>query len=161
MGMGDVQQFLANAVLIATAIVLFYAAMTDLREFKIRNNLVLALAGLYGLYAALSGQWVTAHWNVALAVVMFLVLMVFYAQNWLGGGDVKILTVGFLWVGFRHALPFTLFLLIFAVGHVVMAHKFAWVNVRRAEGRTSIPFAPAVAAALIGVFALKLSGIWV
>lgn len=159
--MGDVKQFLPNIVLIITATVLFYAARTDLREFKIRNNLVLVLACLYGVYAVVSGQWVTAYWNVGLALLMFVVLMVFYAQNWLGGGDVKILTVGFLWVGVRYALPFTLLLLIFAVGHVVMAHKFAWVNVRRVEGRTSIPFAPAVAAALIGVFALKLSGIWI
>jgi prepilin peptidase CpaA len=155
-----VQQFWANAVLIATAVVLLYAARTDLREFKIRNNLVLALACLYVLYAALSGEWVSAHWHIGLAVVMFVVLMVFYAQNWLGGGDVKILTVGFLWVGLRYALPFTLFLLVFSVGHVVLAQKFAWVRVRRAEGRSSaIPFAPAVAAALIGVFALRLSGI--
>ena len=39
---------------------------------------------------------------------MFFVMMFFYAQNWLGGGDVKILTVAFLWVGIRYALPFLL-----------------------------------------------------
>lgn len=153
--MDDVREFLVNVVLVVTATTLFYAAMTDLREFKIRNNLVVVLACLYGIYAALSGQWVHAHWNIGFAAVMFVVLMVFYSRNWLGGGDVKILTVGFLWVGLYYALPFTLLLLVFAVGHVLLAHRFEWVSVRHVGGHASIPFAPAVAAALIGVFVLK------
>ena len=151
--------FSVNIVLIITATTLFYAAMTDLREFKIRNALVITLAGLYGVYAALSGEWVHAHWNIALAAVMFFVMLFFYGQNWLGGGDVKILTVGFLWVGLRYALPFSLILLVFSVGHIVMAERFAWVNVKRVDGHARIPFAPAVAAGLIGVFMLRWSGI--
>jgi prepilin peptidase CpaA len=155
----DVRDFSVNIVLIITATTLFYAAMTDLREFKIRNALIIVLIILYAAYAALSGEWVHAYWNVAFAAVMFAVMMFFYAQNWLGGGDVKILAVGFLWVGLRYALPFSLILLVFAVGHVVMAQRFAWVNIRRIDGHAQIPFAPAVAAALIGVFVLRWNGI--
>jgi Flp pilus assembly protein protease CpaA len=157
--MNETREFFTNVVLVATATTLFYAAMTDLREFKIRNTLVVALAGLYVAYALLSGQWVYAYWNVALAAVMFVVMLFFYGQNWLGGGDVKILTVGFLWVGIRYAMPFSLLLLVFAVTHIVMAEKFAWVNVKRVEGRAKIPFAPSVAAALIGIFVLRWSGV--
>ena len=156
--MTDVREFFANVVLIATATALFYAAMTDLREFKIRNELIVALACLYGIFAFITGQWVYAYWNVGLALFMFAVMMYFYAQNMLGGGDVKILTVAFLWTGVRYALPFTIFLLIFAVGHVVMAKRFTWVSVRRVDGHARIPFAPAVAAGLIGVFILRWSG---
>ena len=115
------QEFLANVVLVITATTLFYAAMTDLREFKIRNELIVVLACLYGIYAFVTGQWVTAYWNVALALFMFVVLMYFYAQKMVGGGDVKILAVAFLWTGIRYALPFTLLLLVFGYGHVFMA----------------------------------------
>jgi hypothetical protein len=45
----------------------------------------------------LSGR-VSAHGNVAFAALMFCVMLYFYAQNLMGGGDVKIWTVGFLWV---------------------------------------------------------------
>ena len=156
--MVELQVFLANVVLIVTATTLFYAAMTDLREFKIRNELIVILACLYGIYAFVTGQWVYAYWNIALALFMFAVMMFFYSQNMLGGGDVKILAVAFLWTGVRYALPFAILLLIFGAGHVLLAHKFEWVRVRRVEGRIRIPFAPAVAAALIGVFAIRWSG---
>ena len=153
------REFLANVVLIITATALFYGAMTDLREFKIRNELIVVLACLYGIYVFVTGEWVFAYWNIGFAFMMFAVMMFFYAQNMLGGGDLKILTVAFLWTGIRYALPFSLFLLVFATGHVLLAKRFSWIKVRRVEGRARIPFAPAVAAALIGVFVLRWSGL--
>src|SRR5947209_14384083 len=74
-------------VLVISAATLFYVALTDLREFKIRNELLLVLAGLYVLFAVLSGHWRTMYWNVALAAVMFAIMLYFYAQNLMGGGD--------------------------------------------------------------------------
>ena len=144
---------LAYVVLVITAATLFYVAMTDLREFKIRNELIIALACLFGIHSFLSGHWIDLHWNLVFAFLMFMILLYFYAQNWLGGGDVKILTVAFLWVGLRCAFPFAVLLLIFSVVHFVAA-KFKWVSVQQIEGRQQIPFAPSVAAALIVVFML-------
>ena len=43
---------LAPVVLIITAAVLFYAALTDLRDFQIRNELILALISLWFVYVA-------------------------------------------------------------------------------------------------------------
>ena len=104
---------LSHVVLVITAAVLFYVALTDFKEFKIRNEFILVLAGLFVVHALLSGRWVSAHWNLAFAALMFGVMLYFYAQNLMGGGDVKILTVGFLWVGFRCAFPFAALLAIF------------------------------------------------
>jgi Flp pilus assembly protein protease CpaA len=106
---------LAHVVLVITAAVLFYVALTDFKEFKIRNELTLVLAGLFVVHSLLSGRWVIAHWNLAFAALMFGVMLYFYSQNLMGGGDIKILTVGFLWVGFRCALPFAVLLAIFSV----------------------------------------------
>ena len=84
---------------------------------------------------------------------MFCVMLYFYAQKLMGGGDVKILTVGFLWVGFRCALPFAVLLAIFATLHVVAA-KFGWAQVQQVGDKKRIPLAPSVAGALILCFIL-------
>jgi Flp pilus assembly protein protease CpaA len=139
---------LSHVVLVITAAVLFYVALTDFKEFKIRNEFIVVLAGLFVVHALLSGRWVSAHWNLAFAALMFCVMLYFYGQNLMGGGDVKILTVGFLWVGFRCALPFAVLLAIFAALHVVAA-KFGWAQVQQVGNKKRIPLAPSVAGALI------------
>src|SRR5215467_16193491 len=105
---------LSHVMLVITGAVLFYVALTYFKQFKIRNELILVLAGLFVVHALFSGRWVIAHWNLAFAALMFGVMLYFYSQNLMGGGDIKILTVGFLWVGFRCALPFAVLLAIFA-----------------------------------------------
>ncbi len=57
-------------ILVVTAVTLFWVALTDLREFRIPNELVLALIGLYILYALVSGHWVTMRWNIGFALLM-------------------------------------------------------------------------------------------
>jgi Flp pilus assembly protein protease CpaA len=72
-----------------------------------------------------------------------------------GGGDVKILTVAFLWTGLAGALPFVI-LLTFFCGIHALAAKLGWVKSQIADnGGRRIPFAPSVAAALIGTFVLR------
>src|SRR2546423_46981 len=119
---------LSHVVLVITAAVLFYVALTDFKEFKIRNELILVLAGLFVVHTLLSGRWVSAHRNLAFAALMFGVMLYFYAQNLMGGGDVKILTVAFLWVGFSCAFPFAVLLAVFAAVHVVAA-KLGWGDI--------------------------------
>ncbi len=145
-------QIAAQIVLVITAGVLFYAAWTDLREFKIRNELIIVLAALLVIHAILSGRWAILHWNLLIAFVMFLIMLVFYARNAMGGGDLKLLTVAFLWVGLDSALPFTALLLVFALINALVA-KYGWVVML--DGRR-IAFGPAIAAALIGTFMLGL-----
>lgn len=142
----------ACAVLVITAAVLLYAAIRDLRHYSISNRLVLVLAGLFLLHAVVSGRWVVLHENVAFALLMFLVLLFCYSRGWMGGGDVKLLTVAFLWVGMHCALAFALLLFAFAAVHALAA-KLKWVEARTADGRLKIAFAPAISAALIGSFA--------
>ena len=144
---------LSHIVLVITAAILFYVALTDFKHFKISNELILVLAGLFVVHAFVSGRWVSAPWNLAFAGLMFGVMLYFYAQNWMGGGDVKILTVSFLWTGFRCAFPFALLLAVFAAVHAVAA-KSGWVEVQQFGDQKRIPLAPSVAAALILCFIL-------
>jgi prepilin peptidase CpaA len=137
-------------VLVMTAATLFYVAMTDLQEFKIRNDVVLALAGLFLLYAILSGRWTTIHWNMGLAVVTFATMLYYYHQGLMGGGDVKLLAVAFLWVGVTGAVPFAILLVAFILLHL-FATRLGWARYKEAANGRRIPLGPSVAGALIGV----------
>lgn len=141
----------AQAVLVVTAAVLFYVAFTDLKEFKIRNEFVLVLTGLFFLHAFLSGRWTSLHWNIGFAALLFLIMLYFYSMKLMGGGDLKLLTVALLWVGPFCALPFAIFLLVFVCLNIV-AVKFKFVDAQIRDGRKWIAFAPSIAAALISVF---------
>jgi prepilin peptidase CpaA len=142
-----------HLVLVLTAATLFYAALTDLREYRIRNGLILVLVGLFLVHAVLSGRWVGIYWNLGTALAIFLVALYFYSNKLMGGGDVKILTVAFLWVGRDCALPLAILMLIFVLIHTIVA-KLGWIEVERVDGRMRIPFAPSVAGALIVTFML-------
>jgi prepilin peptidase CpaA len=141
----------AHIVLIVTAATLFYMARTDLKEFKIRNELVLCIAGLYVLFAVLSGRWVGIHWNIGFAIFMLIIMLYYYSRGMMGGGDVKMLAVAFLWVGIECALVFAIFLAVFIVIHQIVV-KLGWAKVQELRGRKRIPFAPSIAAALIVTF---------
>jgi prepilin peptidase CpaA len=130
---------------------LFYVALTDLRHYKIRNEVILVLAVLFFLHAFLSGRWTALHWNLGFAALLFLFMLYFYSKKLMGGGDVKLLTVALLWVGPFCVLPFALFLLLF-VGIHILAVKLKLVEAQTENGQTRLAFAPSIAAALIGVF---------
>ena len=141
----------AHIVLVVTAALLFYLAVADLREFKIRNELVVLLAVLYVVHAALSGRWAIMHWNLGFAAAMFVLMLVAYAQNLVGGGDLKLMTVAFLWSGVHCVAPLLIGLAGFTALHAVAA-KLNWVHAQRVNGRSKVAFAPSVAAGLIVTF---------
>ena len=141
----------SQIVLILTAAVLFYVALTDLKHFKIRNEFILVLAGLFFLHAFLSGRWTTLHWNLGFAALLFLIMLYFYSMKMMGGGDLKLLTVALLWVGPFCAFPFALFLLLFVCIHII-AVRLKLVQAQVVSEKKWIPFAPSIAAALISVF---------
>lgn len=141
----------SQTILILTAAVLFYVALTDLKHYKIRNELVLVLAGLFFLHAFLSGRWTTLHWNLGFAAILFVIMLYPYSMKMMGGGDLKLLAVAILWVGPFCALPFSLFLLLFAGVHA-LAVKFKLVEGKAIGEQQSVAFAPSIAAALISAF---------
>lgn len=145
----------SEIILVVTAALLLYAAFNDLKHYKIRNELIVVLVVLYCAYALFSGRWITAHWNFAFAFLMFIVMCFFYSRRLMGGGDLKLLTAAFLWVGFDCALLFALLLLGFSVLHLG-AVKLGWAETRQSDQDKSgrIPLAPSVAAALIAIFML-------
>jgi prepilin peptidase CpaA len=140
-------------VLVVAATLLFYLAATDLRQFRIRNELILVLMGLFFVHSLLSGRWVEIHWNLGFAGLSFALMLVCYVRGLMGGGDLKLMTVALLWTGPHCALPFLIILVIFASLHALAA-RLDWVQALRVEGRLKVAFAPSIAAGLIGIFLL-------
>jgi len=141
---------------VAAVAVLFYVGFTDFRTAKIRNDVVLLLLVLYILFALISRSWFEILWNFVLAAVMFGVLLWFFANRAVGGGDVKLIPVVCLWVGIRCALLYSAFLLLFVGLHLVAA-RMGWAQTKQMAGRSdryAIPYAPSVAGALISIIML-------
>lgn len=137
----------------ATVAVLFYVAFTDFRTFKIRNDVVLLLLVLYVLFALIGRSWFEILLDVTLAAVMFAVLLWFYTMRVVGGGDVKLVPVVFLWVGIHCAFLFSI-ILILLIGLHLVAARMGWAQTKSMAGRHAIPYGPSVAGALIGVIML-------
>jgi prepilin peptidase CpaA len=143
-------------ILVLTAATLFWVALTDLKEYKIRNEFVVLLVGLYLLHAFCSGAWVSMEWNFAFALLMLLGGAYAYSLRQIGGGDLKLLAVAFLWTGPWYAAPFVFLLLIF-IGAYYVAARFGFAAAKQITAGLRIPLAPPLAGALIGALALGLA----
>jgi prepilin peptidase CpaA len=144
---------LSQIILILTAALLFYVAFTDFKHYKIHNEVILALTGLFLLYVLVLGNWTTLIWNFGFAALLFFVMLCFYSMRLMAGGDLKLLTVALLWVGPFCAAPFAIFLLFFAGIHALAAKlNFVETRVEGEHKKKVIPFAPSIAAALISIF---------
>jgi prepilin peptidase CpaA len=144
--------WVALSILAITCVTLFWVALTDLVEFKIRNEFVIAVAGLYLAHAAVSGQWQSVPQNAAFATIMLACMLYAYGLEQIGGGDLKLLAAAFLWTGPWSAAPFALLLSTFCMAYYLAA-KLGWATSRKTKTGLRIPLAPSIAGAMIGVFA--------
>lgn len=103
----------ATVVLPALAVALFaLAALTDIRWRRIPNALsgALALLGLVriGLALAAGGPPLVAGFDIAAASALFACAAAGFHFGLIGGGDVKLLAAGALWLGAGATGPFLL-----------------------------------------------------
>jgi prepilin peptidase CpaA len=145
------QNFYVLTILAITSCVLFYVAVADLQNYKIKNEMVQLLAALYLVYVVATGTWKDVPSHLGIAVLIFVVLLVCYSYKMLGGGDVKLLTVGFLWAGMDCALLFSVVMLGITGVHTGLAY-FDIVRSQTINGRKRVAYAPAIAGALVIVF---------
>jgi prepilin peptidase CpaA len=146
------QSIYTLTIVAVASCVLFYVAFADLQNYKIKNEMVLLLAALYLAYVIASGTWNDVPSHLGVAFLIFVVLLVCYSYRMLGGGDVKLLTVAFLWVGMDCALPFAVVMLAITGVHTGLIY-FGLARGQTINGRTRVAYAPAIAGALIIVFA--------
>lgn len=98
-----------EAVILALyAAPLLVAAAWDIVTFRIPNSLNLTFLALFPLAALLAPQPVDWLWHLAAGGAVLAAGFVLFALGLLGGGDVKLLAVAALWLGWDRLPAFTL-----------------------------------------------------
>jgi prepilin peptidase CpaA len=151
------------ALVLATAAVALFAAaaLTDALTRRIPNPLSVALAalGLLRIGAALAAgeSALTAGLDLAAALGVFALAALAFRFRLLGGGDVKLLAAGTLWLGAAALGPY-LVATVLAGGALALAFTF-WRLALPVSARSAAPTLPyAVAIAAGGI--LATAGAW-
>ena len=119
----ELPMIFALALSLAMAVVV----ISDTRHFIIPNSLNLFLLALYALAAYLLGfDWLLG--VVAMAVVLIIGMLIF-ATGILGGGDIKLLIVLMLWIGWGGTTGNFLFLTAIFGGFLAMILLLARVTI--------------------------------
>lgn len=142
--------------LAAFALLLVYAACSDVASLKIPNWISLALAGLYAPLAFAAGAPAAEiGFHVAFGLAVLAVGFFLFQANIIGGGDAKLLAAASIWTGFA-AFPTFLFWTAAAGGALALALLLArayaphgapipFVN-RLLTPKTGVPYGVAIMA---------------
>ena len=142
-------------LLVALAIALLFAALTDIRRRQIDNWLNATIAAGAPLYWWASGMtlWPDVAWQLGVAAVTLVFLAILFAIRAMGGGDVKLLTALALWI---QPLWFVRLLIGMAlIGGVLTIVLGAWHITRHRRDKLAIPYGVAIASAALWVLALQ------
>lgn len=145
---------------------LIAAAIGDLRRYRISNNMVVAVAICFAVFAIASGSWPLLAWSLATAGCLFAVGAVLFALGLFGGGDTKLIAAMALWIPFAN-LP--RFLLVMTASGGVLgvvwlirrqrARKAAAAAVSAAAGDVTTPSAAAIPNKLPYGVAIAIAGV--
>lgn len=141
-------------LLLALAIALVIAAVTDFRSRQIANRLNAAIALGAPLFWWASGMalWPDVAIQLGLAAATFAALCVLFALRAMGGGDVKLLAALALWI--QPQLFLQLILIMALLGGVLTILFGAWHIMRRQRERLAIPYGIAISAAALLVLGM-------
>src|SRR6516225_6162066 len=85
-----------------------YAVVSDFRELLIPNWIIVTLVAAFPPFAMFYLEPPAILWHVLIALLVLVLTTVFFAANWIGGGDVKLMTGAVLWTGPRNMAIFLL-----------------------------------------------------
>jgi len=145
------KEFMLIASQIFLAILLVYAAVSDLRFRIIPNWLNGAVALLvlpYWIGLGLA-PWPAMAIQIALALGVLAVFAAMFALGAIGGGDVKLLAALALWLPAGALLR--LLLLMAVIGGVIAVITLAHHRARRLPGQPEVPYGVAIAIAAFWV----------
>ncbi|GGC35484.1 peptidase [Novosphingobium marinum] len=143
-------EYFQYALLAALAIALLVAAVTDLRRREIDNWLNIAIALGAPLFWLASGfGMLEIGFQLGIAVLTFVVMLVLFATGQMGGGDVKLLTALALWIT---PVWFLRLLIVMAiVGGLLTIVLYVRHRIRRDGSKIAVPY---------GV-AISVAGLWI
>jgi len=155
--------FLPQSIALVFLTLLVWAAISDMRTYRIPNAIPACLLALYPLHLAASTTMPDWIGGLLVAFAVFAVGFGLFAARLLGGGDVKLLGAVALWAGPGLILPFLLLTalaggvlgLLFWLPRLAqgwLASVTAWIA-PPAKAHPPVPYGVAIAAGagLIGV----------
>jgi len=96
-------------ILLLFPLAMFYAAASDMFSMTISNKVSLVLIGGFIVLSWAIGMDLQAiAWHWALAAVVLVCGIGFFAVGMMGGGDVKLAAATSLWLGWEHTLIYLL-----------------------------------------------------
>ena len=153
--------YIQYGLLIALAIALVTAALTDIRRRQIDNwlNLGIALGAPLFWWSSGLSLWPDVAMQVGVACAAFAFLAAMFAFGLMGGGDVKLLTALALWI---QPVLFLQLLFVMAVsGGILCVVLGSWHVMRRQKDKLAIPYGVAIAIGglwVLGTHHLPLAG---
>ncbi|WP_298982741.1 prepilin peptidase [uncultured Roseibium sp.] len=117
------------AVLVIFPMLVAFGGVSDLLTMTIRNRVTILLISGFCLLALASGLPLQAWGLHALGfAVVFVPCFVFFAFNWMGGGDVKFISAISLWIGFTpelaaFAILVAIYGMVLTIGLLLMRQK--------------------------------------
>jgi prepilin peptidase CpaA len=147
--------FISYGLLIALAIALVFAGITDIRRRQIDNwlNAGIALAAPLFWWSSGLSLWPEVAMQLGVALAAFVVLAGLFAFKMMGGGDVKLLTALALWVSPPHFLQ--LLLVMALAGGALTVVMGCWHIMRRERDKLKIPYGVAIAFGGLWVLAIN------
>lgn len=148
--------FISYGLLIALAIALVFAAITDIRSRTIHNwlNGGIALAAPVFWWASGLSLWPDVAIQLGIAVLAFAFFAGLFAVRMMGGGDVKLLTALALWIE-PNAFLQLLMIMALAGGALTLAMG-AWHVMKRDKSKLAIPYGVAISFGALWVLFPKL-----
>ncbi|AFL51554.1 prepilin peptidase CpaA [Sinorhizobium fredii] len=164
-----------NIAIVASVLLLLYAAWSDFRHWKIPNAIVLALIAVYAVGASmtlLTTEDVGAvlfssdgiGGDIAAGLLLFALGFGLWSFRLFGAGDAKLfLPIGFF-VGWHGMLPFAVFLLIGGIAALLilkvpmplqLAHLSVVMRLEEIRTTRKIPYGVIMVAAALPVMALR------
>jgi prepilin peptidase CpaA len=133
------------AVKLGVCATLLYIIIDDLRNYRIKNYSLIFLIILFLADTLIQGSYIDAGIQFLIALTFFVILLFPYARGLLGGGDVKLLAVAFLWLGGPQRMMFAIFFFFSTLLYVVAAK--CRLAPSRGSAAVYIPFGPSIAGA--------------
>jgi prepilin peptidase CpaA len=110
-----------------------FAASSDLFTMKISNRVSLILVAGFFVLAFWSGMSINDMlFHVGAAMAVLAVTIVFFAFNWIGGGDAKLAAATALWLGFDHLMAYLLYASIFGGVLTLLILRFRFMPLPKA-----------------------------
>ena len=148
--------FIFSELLLAVlALLLFVAAVIDVRTYTISNRLNLAVASIAPLYWLSSGLplWPGVAIQLALGAGVFALFAIAFYVGMMGGGDVKLAAAIALWFPPAATLGFLVYMSL--AGGIVTLVVVALHKLRSKEGKPEIPYGVAIAIGALAILAQR------